>query len=117
MWITKVEFTKHNTNKEALESSLNTIKEWCEENNCIYDLNHNTEIGSHRFNGNFNRCVGIKTQNGKRYLYQLVIHKFADVEYYKEYDEALSRLLNRECYSTKQKINGCYYQAELIRRL
>lgn len=72
-WINKIDLGEYATHKEALDESLNIIKNWCEDNDYEFRLSHNTYVGgTGKDNTNFNRVVFIKTER-TTYGYKLII--------------------------------------------
>ena len=113
MWISELEFEQCNTNKDALISAMQMIELWCNVNNCTYEITHNTEVDFDHLTGNAYRCITIKTNDNKCYVYKMIIRNLCETEFYQEYDEALSLLFNEDCYTTKQRITKTYYQCVL----
>lgn len=77
-WVTKIEFTDKETNSEALETSIEEIKEWA---NNRPDVLKATVVN----NTEFNRILIINTKH-KVYYYKYIISKFYKYRDNENYD-------------------------------
>lgn len=94
-WITEIKLPCKRTNKEALESALELISDWCEENGYKYEIEHNY---IDRFHTKRNRVLFISNER-KTYGYQLVISTMKELLGYKEYKGITGKMMKTEIIS------------------
>ena len=112
-WITKLEFPKCKTNKEALYGAYQMIKNWCKDNEFDFKITHNTSVDLYHSRQNANRCVTIS--NSKYiYTYKLTISTGYEYEIVREEYQSLFR--GKRFREVKREIpNSKYYYGWLER--
>lgn len=104
-WITKLEFPKCKTNKEALYGAYQMIKNWCKDNEFDLEKTHNTSVNLYHSRQNANRCVIIHNSKYK-YIYKLTIstgyeYKIVREEYQSLFNGKRFREVKREMPNSK----------------
>lgn len=109
-WITKLEFPKCKTNKEALDGAYQIIKNWCKDNEFDLEITHNTSVDLYHTRQNANRCITIHNSKYK-YTYKLTISTGYEYKMVEEYNVFANAILKTE----RRDLNSLYYCAWLQR--